>query len=133
MLHKLQKATGERDRRYTLTGSIEMDDADFGGAAARKRDRGAANKTPVAVMVETRGECAGCLAMGRSGRWIRGVPPRRPAPGLRPASRSTPTTGPNGGLETPGHDHHAAVVPPGEAHQKLPWVHMDKSFSNCGI
>src|SRR3972149_6882615 len=45
MLHKLRKAMGQRDATYTLTGSIEMDDAFFGGAAAGKRGRGAANKT----------------------------------------------------------------------------------------
>ncbi len=57
------QAMGQRDAGYTLTGSIEMDDAYFGGAAAGKRGRGSPNKTPVAVMVEYRGEHAGFLAI----------------------------------------------------------------------
>src|SRR3990170_3820370 len=63
MLHKLRKAMGQRDATYTLTGSIEMDDAFFGGAAAGKRGRGAANKTKVVVMVESREEHAGFIGM----------------------------------------------------------------------
>ncbi len=125
MLHKLRRAMGERDGRYTLTGSIEMDDAYFGGAAAGKRGRGAANKTPVAVMVETRGEHAGYLAM----KAVRAVDTES----LTEAARAkiapgqqvhTDAWGGYGGLETLGHDHHAEVVPPEEAHEKLPWVHI---------
>ena len=125
MLHKLRKAMGERDGCYTLTGSIEMDDAYFGGAAAGKRGRGAANKTPVAVMVETRGEHAGYLAM----RAVRAVDTES----LTEAARAkiapgqqvhTDAWGGYRGLETLGHDHHAEVVPPEEAHEKLPWVHI---------
>ena len=63
MLHKLRKAMGQRDAGYTLTGSIEMDDAYFGGAVAgKKRGRGSPNKTPVAVMVENHGRARWILA-----------------------------------------------------------------------
>lgn len=51
MLHKIRKAMAQRDSDYTLSGFIEMDDAFFGGTAKGRRGRGAANKTPVLVMV----------------------------------------------------------------------------------
>ena len=125
MLHKLRKAMGERDERYNLTGSIEMDDAFFGGAAAGKRGRGAGNKSKVVVMVENRGEHAGFLAM-------KTVPTVDMCQVDAAASaKITPgqhihTDGLNAynGLEALGHDHHAEIVPANQAHEKLPWVHI---------
>jgi len=126
MLHKLRKAMGQRDARYTLTGSIEMDDAYFGGAVAgKKRGRGAANKTPVAVMVESRGEHAGFMAIKTlstvSKEQINAAANANIAPG-----QHIRTDGLNAynGLADLGHDHHAEVVPPTQAHEKLPWVHI---------
>jgi molybdenum-dependent DNA-binding transcriptional regulator ModE len=62
MLHKLRKAMGQRDALYTLTGSIEMDDAYFGGKGNGKVGRGTA-RTSVVLMVEERGEHAGYIAI----------------------------------------------------------------------
>lgn len=43
---------GERENLYRLGGSVEMDEAFFGGKAAGKRGRGSENKTEVAVALQ---------------------------------------------------------------------------------
>ena len=125
MLHKLRKAMGQHDAHYTLTGSIEMDDAYFGGSSTGKRGRGAANKTPVVVMVENRGEYAGFLAIKTltavDKQQVDAAALAKIVPG-----QHIHTDGLNAynGLEALGHDHYAEIVPPHQAHEKLPWVHI---------
>src|SRR5690606_33716698 len=59
MVHKLRKAMGKRDARYTLEGMIEMDEGYFTvesgevEKAKGKRGRGAAGKRNVMVMAES--------------------------------------------------------------------------------
>ncbi len=59
MVHKLGKAMGNRDARYTLEGMIEMDEGYFTVESSQveqskaKRGRGAAGKQNVAVMAES--------------------------------------------------------------------------------
>lgn len=59
MVHKLRKAMGNRDEKYTLEGMIEMDEGYFTVASSEieqakgKRGRGAAGKQNVAVMAES--------------------------------------------------------------------------------
>jgi hypothetical protein len=59
MVHKLRKAMGNRDARYTLEGMIEMDEGYFTVESSEveksrgKRGRGAAGKSPVSVMAES--------------------------------------------------------------------------------
>ena len=59
MVHKLRKAMGNRDARYTLKGMIEMDEGYFTiesseiEKAKGKRGRGAAGKSNVAIMAES--------------------------------------------------------------------------------
>lgn len=59
MVHKLRKAMGNRDERYTLEGMIEFDEGYFTVEASEiekqkgKRGRGAAGKKNVAVMAES--------------------------------------------------------------------------------
>ena len=59
MVHKLRKAMGNRDARYTLEGMIEMDEGYFTVESSEiekskgKRGRGAAGKTPVSIMAES--------------------------------------------------------------------------------
>lgn len=59
MVHKLRKAMGDRDAKYTLEGMIEMDEGYFTvessgiEQAKGKRGRGAAGKQNVAVMAES--------------------------------------------------------------------------------
>ena len=52
--HKLQQIMLERDATQRLSGRVERDDADLGGARpGGKRGRGAAGKTPFGAAVET--------------------------------------------------------------------------------
>jgi len=59
MVHKIRKAMGNRDDRYTLEGMIEMDEGFFtveaSGAEKNKgiRGRGATGKSNVAIMAES--------------------------------------------------------------------------------
>lgn len=59
MVHKLRKAMGNRDARYTLEGMIELDEGYFTVESTEiekskgKRGRGAAGKTNVAIMAES--------------------------------------------------------------------------------
>jgi len=59
MVHKLRKAMGNRDARYTLEGMVEMDEGYFTVESSQveqnkgKRGRGAAGKRNVAVMAES--------------------------------------------------------------------------------
>jgi hypothetical protein len=59
MMHKLRRAMGNRDARYTLGGMIELDEGYFTVEASEvkkakgKRGRGAAGKQNVAVMAES--------------------------------------------------------------------------------
>lgn len=59
MVHKLRKAMGNRDARYTLEGMIEMDEGYFTVESSEiekfkgKRGRGAAGKSNVAIMAES--------------------------------------------------------------------------------
>lgn len=59
MVHKLRKAMGNRDSRYSLEGMIEMDEGYFTvestdiDKAKGKRGRGAAGKSNVAIMAES--------------------------------------------------------------------------------
>lgn len=52
LLHKIRSAMGERENIYYLGGSVEMDEAFFGGKAAGKRGRGSENKAEVAVALQ---------------------------------------------------------------------------------
>ena len=52
LLHKIRSAMGERENTYRLGGSIEMDEAFFGGKHTGKRGRGSENKTEVAVALQ---------------------------------------------------------------------------------
>ena len=59
MVHKLRRAMGKRDARYTLEGMIEMDEGYFTVESSEvekskgKRGRGAAGKSNVAIMAES--------------------------------------------------------------------------------
>lgn len=59
MVHKLRKAMGKRDAKYTLEGMIEMDEGYFTVESSEiekskgKRGRGAAGKQNVAIMAES--------------------------------------------------------------------------------
>lgn len=63
MCHKIRKAMEDRDKKYKLSGLIEMDESYFGGNRSGKRGRGAEGKAIVAVSIENRGEHAGFASM----------------------------------------------------------------------
>jgi len=54
LLHKIRSAMGEREGLYRLSGTVEMDEAFFGGKASGKRGGGSENKTQVAVALQLR-------------------------------------------------------------------------------
>ncbi len=125
MLHKIRQAMAQRDNGYTLSGFIEMDDAFFGGAAKGRRGRGAANKTPVLVMVESKGEHAGYIAMraleSMDREQVEGTVRERIAP-----NQSIRTDGHKSflHLDALGHRHDGTPVPPKKASADLHWVHI---------
>lgn len=125
MLHKIRTAMGSRDARYQLQGLVEVDDAFFGGVRAGKAGRGADNKTPVVVMIESRGEHAGYLSMKSvsqvSGEEIENVIEQKIIEG---ATIKTDGYCSYGGLPEIGYQHQGEKVPPKEASIKLPWVHI---------
>lgn len=52
VFHKLRNASKEREALYKLGGTVEMDEAFFGGKHTGKRGRGSENKTQVAVALQ---------------------------------------------------------------------------------
>lgn len=52
ILHKIRNAMGHRECQYKISGSVEMDEAFFGGKHEGKRGRGSENKTQVAVALQ---------------------------------------------------------------------------------
>ena len=51
---KLMETMRQRNQTYKLKGDVQIDDAYLGGERPGKRGRGAANKTPFVIAVETR-------------------------------------------------------------------------------
>ena len=125
MLHKIRQAMALRDSEYKLSGYIEMDDAFFGGVAKGRTGRGAANKTPVLVMVESKGDKAGFIAMQtiKAVKRVQVEPTvqKHIAPGqnIRTDGLSSYKY-----LKTIGHRHIGTAVPMEKAHEDLHWVHI---------
>jgi transposase-like protein len=64
--HKIRKAMEDRDTRHTLQGLVELDDTYIGGKKkSGKRGRGARSKVPVLVVVESRPEGCGHVALSK--------------------------------------------------------------------
>ena len=124
MLHKIRKAMAQRDSEYTLSGFIELDGAFFGGAAKGRRGRGAANKTPVLVRVESGGGHAGFIAMQTVASMektrVETVIKENIAPGQNIRTDGYKSYA---GLAGMGHRHDGTPVPAEKASQDLPWVH----------
>ncbi len=124
MLHKIRKAMAQRDSGYTLSGFIEMDDAFFGGAAKGRRGRGAANKTPVLVMVESKGEHAGFISMQTIESMEKQKVEMLVKKHIAPAQQiRTDGFKSFAGLTEMGHRHDGNPVPAKKASEDLPWVH----------
>ncbi len=125
MLHKIRKAMGQRDSEYKLSGFIEMDDAFFGGAAKGRRGRGAANKTPVLVMVESKDERAGFIAM-KTMKSMQRLQVEATVLGHIAPAQNIRTDGHRSfaRLSTLGHRHDGTPVPAEKVSEDLPWVHI---------
>ena len=125
MLHKIRSAMAQRDSRYTLSGFIEMDDAFFGGAHAGKRGRGAANKSTVLVMIESKEEHAGFISMQRLDSMkrteVESVVKDQIKPGQTIRTDGHKSFQQLGEL---GHKHSGTPVPSKQAAEQLPWVHI---------
>ena len=125
ILHKIRNAMGQRDSRYTLSGFIEMDDAFFGGAHPGKRGRGAANKSTVLVMVESKEEHAGFISM----QIVASMQHIDIEPVIKKKIEPKQTIRTDGHksfhyLAESGHEHIGTPVPPKQAAEDLPWVHI---------
>ena len=124
ILHKIRTAMAQRDSGYPLTGLIEMDDAFFGGVRKGRRGRGADNKTPVLVMVESKGEHAGFIAMQTVENVERNQVEETVAKCIAPSQRiRTDGYKSYAHLNEMGHQHDGTPVPPNQAAEDLPWVH----------
>ena len=125
ILHKIRNAMGQRDSRYTLSGFIEMDDAFFGGARGGKRGRGAANKSTVLVMVESKEEHAGFISM----QIVDSMKHIDIEPVIKKKIEPKQTIRTDGYksfqyLANSGPKHIGTPVPPKQAAEDLPWVHI---------
>ena len=125
MLHKIRSAMAQRDSRYTLSGFIEMDDAFFGGAHAGKRGRGAANKSTVLVMIESKEEHAGFISMQRLDSMKRTEVESVVKDQIKPG-QTIRTDGHKyfQHLSELGHKHIGTPVLSQQAAKELPWVHI---------
>lgn len=63
MLHKLRRVMGQANATVRVQGTVEWDNAFFGGKVPGKRGRGAARKTKVLVCVEVQDDKAGRVVL----------------------------------------------------------------------
>jgi len=124
MLKKIRIAMADRDSVYRLQNLIEFDDAYVGGKRTGKRGRGAAGKRPILVAVEDREETAGFMAIEAvdtiSQETVREFLHKYLKEGQTVRTDAFPAL--NSVNEQ--HDHQKMVVPPEEASQWLPLVHV---------
>jgi transposase-like protein len=126
--HKLMQAMLERDRSYRLQGTVQVDDADWGGELpGGKRGRGWENKTPflIAVQGTAEGQPEGMQLSVLEGfrkseleRWAQ----QQRTPGSTVQSDGLACFG---GVEAVGCQHRARVTGGGKAACELPellWV-----------
>ena len=124
MIHKIRRAMKDRDTLYKLSNIIEMDDSYFGGSAAGKRGRGAANKSAVVIAVERRGRSAGYTAMenvdSMHSKHLKDFAVRTIEDGQTIYTDNHPSYN---ALDVV-FNHRGDTVKPCEAMEKLPWVHI---------
>jgi ribosomal protein L37AE/L43A/transposase-like protein len=126
LLHKVRSALG-RNPLFRLTGDVEVDETYVGPRGVPgPRGRGAREKTPVAIAVESRGDHAGRLRFGVLEGVAREdlVPFVRGAVDPRRATVRTDGLPSYGGLQEAGVRHRARVQrSPRRAAKILPWAH----------
>jgi hypothetical protein len=128
MLHKLRRAMRHRNGGYVLQGLVEVDECYVGGDAegTGTTGRGSANKTPVAVALELKGN-------GKPGRVAMDTLPRVDGHCLRKfaeqsiakgATLRTDGWGAYRRVAKAGYKHQATVTGSGKAAvEKFPWIH----------
>ncbi len=124
MIHKIRRAMKDRDSLYKLSNFIEMDDSYFGGSAAGKRGRGAANKSTVVVAVERRGTGPGFAAMevidSMHSKHLKDFALRA----IEEKQTIHTDDYPSYNVLDVDFHHLGETVKPHEAKKKLPWVHI---------
>jgi len=127
MRRKIMHAMTRRKGELMLAGVVEMDESYIGGVRSGIRGRGAAGKTPVAVMAKQneRGGCslAHIQVIGDiSGLSLGDAATSHVAPGSIVATDGLPAYGK---LASLGYDHQPLVVGNAQsASELLPWVHI---------
>jgi hypothetical protein len=152
MMHKIRASMGKRDSLYELNNVIEADDAFFVAGDAEKdkretlkRGRGSQNQASVLVMVESapnpgqdkaykKNRAMGYAKMLVMNELKAKDIDQEVEMSINPAA-TVLTDGYTGyvGLKDIVSEHVPMVVPPKEAHIKLPWVHTVISNAKRGI
>ena len=152
MMHKIRASMGKRDSLYELNNVIEADDAFFVAGDAEKdkkealkRGRGSQNQASVLVMVESapnpgqdkaykKNRAMGYAKMLVMNELKANDIDQEVEMAINPAA-TVLTDGYTGyvGLKDIVFEHMPMVVPPKEAHIKLPWVHTVISNAKRGI
>ena len=127
MRRKITRAMARGEGELMLAGVVEMDEAYVGGASKGKRGRGAAGKTPVAVMAQ-QNESGGCdlahmlVINDTSGLSLEGAATACITPGSVIASDALPAYR---RLAKAGYVHEPLITGEAEnAAELLPWVHI---------
>ncbi len=124
MLSKIRQAMAHRDSIYRLSNLIELDDTVVGGKRSDKRGRGAEDKRPVLVAVESREKGAGFLAMQAVDsvctRTVGSFLTRHLRVGQTVKTDALPALN----VIAKQHNHRKKITPPAEANIWLPLVHI---------
>lgn len=124
MLRKLRKAMGNRDFIYSLSGTIEFDDAFVGGKKAGKRGRGSDGKASVLIACENNNGCPGHVAM----KVVNSVSMKEISTFTKEHITPDSTVRTDAYPSNNGVGMHAKlekkVTPPHEVDNWLPWVHV---------
>jgi len=124
ILQKLRKAMGDRDFKYKLSGTIELNDAYIGGKKTGKRGRGADGKVSVIIACGTKDERAGFIAMQAVESVDKKTISQFAKQHIEPSSIvHTDAFSSNIGVATVA-THVPKVTPSELVDQWLPWVHV---------
>ena len=124
MVRKIRMAMAHRDSICRVTNSIELDDTYVGGKRAGKRGRGAEDKEPVLVAVETRIKGAGFAAMQAVDSIYKETTRRFLQFHLKLGQMVKTDVFPALNAVAETHAHHKKVTPPGKASEWIPLVYI---------
>jgi len=127
MLKKIRTAMGEREKKYLLSGLIELDDAFVGGrTTGGKRGRGSEKKTAILVACENNAQWkkAGFLKMKAVTSVCETSVAEFSKASIQPSQDLRTDGSPTLKTQEGTHRVESQVVPPQETHKWLPWVHI---------